>query len=316
MPAKKVIKEESAKTEEKTVKKTTAKKPAAKKAAPKKSTAKKVDDQKISQYNQFSLDTCIDMARAMGINMGYDQYAALLLDNSDLKKVAEKIVKDNETEVSKHTFDEDGYDADLVEVLVKKIADTMDIKASDFADLAKDIKAHVAYEIKDDAVENNDEYKAQFEIIKRVLMIAQRKDIHTMAEMKSLLKVDPTEFVNKFMDVALVVLKNWQYDDVKYYENFIYAVLSQFTDLYESNENRAQMDVADLYIVHGDYRLGDSNYSYILRENQLKDYIYYRFAKVYADVDREKSRAIAQEALGVIDDRYTYYSDIVKLLED
>ena len=81
MPAKKVIKEESAKTEEKTVKKTTAKKPAAKKAAPKKSTAKKVDDQKISQYNQFSLDTCIDMARAMGINMGYDQYAALLLDN-------------------------------------------------------------------------------------------------------------------------------------------------------------------------------------------------------------------------------------------
>ena len=72
------------------------------------------------------------------------------------------------------------------------------------------------------------------------------------------------------MDVAYAVLKNWQYDDVKYYENFIYAVLSQFNDLYQAYENKAMMDVADLYIEHGDYGLGDANYAYILRENQSK----------------------------------------------
>jgi len=93
-------------------------------------------------------------------------------------------------------------------------------------------------------------------------------------------------------------------------------VLSHFTDLHDKYANRAMMDVADLYIEHGDYGLGDANYGYIIRENQIKDYIYYRYANVYVDIDREKARSIAQSALQYVDSRYTYYPNIMSILED
>ena len=118
-------------------------------------------------------------------------------------------------------------------------------------------------------------------------MMAQRKDIHATVDMKKLIGENPEKMIVKFMDLAYKVLVHWKYDDVKYYENFIYAVLSQFDDLHDKYGVRAMMDVADLYIEHGDYGLGDANYEYILRENQIKDYIYLRFAKIYYDsVDR------------------------------
>ena len=180
----------------------------------------------------------------------------------------------------------------------------------------KEIEAHEGYVISEESLDNNDEYNADFDLVRRLLMIAQRKDIHTMADLQTIVTVDATKLIEKFMDVAYTVLKNWQYDDVKYYENFIYAVLSQFSDLYQAYENKAMMDVADLYIEHGDYGLGDANYAYILRENQIKDYIYYRYAKAYEHIDYEKSRAIANEALQFVDDRYTYYPNIRQLLEN
>lgn len=299
-------------------KKAPAKKASTKKAAPVKKETKKTvkKDTRTEQYRQFSLDTCIDMAKAMGIDLGYDQYAELLMENSDNKKIVSIIQEQFHLDPKKFSYEEDGYDLELLPVLIEKIADTVDIKASDFVSLGKEVTAHEKYEIAQDALENNEEYNADFDLVKRILMIAQRKDITTMEELKTLIKVDATSMIEKFMDVALVVLKNWQYDDVKYYEGFIYTVLSQFTDLYAAYENRAMMDVADLYIEHGDYGLGDANYNYILRENQIKDYIYFRFANVYKDIDREKSRAIANAAMQFVDDRYDYYPQIAQFLEN
>lgn len=299
-----------------TTKKTTTKKTTAAKTA-KKSTTKKTDTkQKMEQYNQFSLDTCIDMAKAMGIDMGYDQYAQLLMDQSDTKEIVKTILEQYPIKADAFSYEEDGYDLDLLEVLVTKVAQTVTIKASDYAAMGKEIEAHEAYVISDESLDNNDEYNADFDLVRRLLMIAQRKDIHTMSDLQTIVTADATKLIEKFMDVAYAVLKNWQYDDVKYYENFIYAVLSQFNDLYQAYENKAMMDVADLYIEHGDYGLGDANYAYILRENQIKDYIYYRYAKAYEHIDYEKSRAIANEALQFVDDRYTYYPNIRQLLEN
>lgn len=299
-------------------KKAPAKKTSTKKSAPAKKETKKTvkKDVRAEQYRQFSLDTCIDMAKAMGIDLGYDQYAELLMENSDNKKIVSIIQEQFHLNPKKFSYEEDGYDLDLLPILIEKIADTVDIKASDFVSLGKEVAAHEKYEIAQDALENNEEYNADFDLVKRILMIAQRKDITTMEELKTLIKVDATSMIEKFMDVALTVLKNWQYDDVKYYEGFIYTVLSQFTDLYDAYENRAMMDVADLYIEHGDYGLGDANYNYILRENQIKDYIYFRFANVYKDIDREKSRAIANAAMQFVDDRYDYYPQIAQFLEN
>lgn len=309
------------KTEKTAVKKTTAKKTATKKApvkkVPEKKTAtktKKAD--KIAQYEQFSLDTCIDMARAMGIEMGYDQYAFMLLEEADEKKIAKSILDTYQLNAKSYSFDEDGYDVDLIPVLVSKVAGTVDIKASDFALMQKEIQDHAQYEILADGLANNDEYNADFDLVKRLLMIAQHKGLTTMEQLAGIVKEDATAMIGKFMDVAYVVLKNWQYDDVKYYENFLYALLSQFEDLYQIYETRAMMDIADLYIEHGDYGLGDANYGYILRENEIKDMIYYRYANAYRDIDREKSRAICNEALQYVDDRYTYYPQIIELLEN
>ncbi len=318
-PAKKTA---SKKASEVVSKKVEQKKEMPKKEAPKKETVKKATPKKTSkavklaQYNNFAIDTCIDMARAMGVDMGYDQYANMLLEITDLKTIANNIIDKYDLKTKKFSFDEDGYDIDLIEVLVSKIADTVDIKAQDFIELGGIAKECLAYELSDDASANNDEYHKEFDLVKKILMIAQRKDLHTMEELASLLKMDMTDTILHYMDVAYNVLKNWQYDDVKYYENFIYAVLSHFTDLHDKYANRAMMDVADLYIEHGDYGLGDANYGYIIRENQIKDYIYYRYANVYVDIDREKARSIAQSALQYVDSRYTYYPNIMSILED
>lgn len=318
-PAKKTA---SKKASEVVSKKVEQKKEMPKKEAPKKETVKKATPKKTSkavklaQYNNFAIDTCIDMARAMGVDMGYDQYANMLLEITDLKTIANNIIDKYDLKTKKFSFDEDGYDIDLIEVLVSKIADTVDIKAQDFIELGGIAKECLAYELSDDASANNDEYHKEFDLVKKILMIAQRKDLHTMEELASLLKMDMTDTILHYMDVAYNVLKNWQYDDVKYYENFIYAVLSHFIDLHDKYANRAMMDVADLYIEHGDYGLGDANYGYIIRENQIKDYIYYRYANVYVDIDREKARSLAQSALQYVDSRYTYYPNIMSILED
>lgn len=318
-PAKKTA---SKKASEVVSKKVEQKKEMPKKEAPKKETVKKTNPKKTSkavklaQYNNFAIDTCIDMARAMGVDMGYDQYANMLLEITDLKTIANNIIDKYDLKTKKFSFDQDGYDIDLIEVLVSKIADTVDIKAQDFIELGGIAKECLAYELSDDASANNDEYHKEFDLVKKILMIAQRKDLHTMEELASLLKMDMTDTILHYMDVAYNVLKNWQYDDVKYYENFIYAVLSHFTDLHDKYANRAMIDVADLYIEHGDYGLGDANYGYIIRENQIKDYIYYRYANVYVDIDREKARSIAQSALQYVDSRYTYYPNIMSILED
>lgn len=318
-PAKKTA---SKKASEVVSKKVEQKKEMPKKEAPKKETVKKTNPKKTSkavklaQYNNFAIDTCIDMARAMGVDMGYDQYANMLLEITDLKTIANNIIDKYDLKTKKFSFDQDGYDIDLIEVLVSKIADTVDIKAQDFIELGGIAKECLAYELSDDASANNDEYHKEFDLVKKILMIAQRKNLHTMEELASLLKMDMTDTILHYMDVAYNVLKNWQYDDVKYYENFIYAVLSHFTDLHDKYANRAMMDVADLYIEHGDYGLGDANYGYIIRENQIKDYIYYRYANVYVDIDREKARSIAQSALQYVDSRYTYYPNIMSILED
>lgn len=312
----------SKKASEVVSKKVEQKKEMPKKEAPKKETVKKTNPKKTSkavklaQYNNFAIDTCIDMARAMGVDMAYDQYANMLLEITDLKTIANNIIDKYDLKTKKFSFDEDGYDIDLIEVLVSKIADTVDIKAQDFIELGGIAKECMAYELSDDASANNDEYHKEFDLVKKILMIAQRKNLHTMEELASLLKMDMTDTILHYMDVAYNVLKNWQYDDVKYYENFIYAVLSHFTDLHDKYANRAMMDVADLYIEHGDYGLGDANYGYIIRENQIKDYIYYRYANVYVDIDREKARSIAQSALQYVDSRYTYYPNIMSILED
>ena len=307
------VKKEEVKPAEK--KKATAKK-TTKKATTKTTTTKKVTTKKMTkeeQYAKLSLDTCLDLAKAMSMNVTRDSIIQQLILNPDVKSVSKDLVNKYQL-TGKFNFEEDGYDEGLVEVLVSKVYEIADIKPEKAEDLQADVDHALNYKFTD-VVADGEEYKAQFDTMRKVLMIAQHKDIHDSKKLDEEIGIDVEKFVEEFMDLAYSVLKTWKYEDVDYYEHFIYAVLSQLEDLHDTYRNRIMMDVADLYILHGDYGLGDADYGYILRENQIKDYIYYRYASIYEGVDKDKAKQIANQALQFVDDRFTYYPNIIAVLE-
>ena len=294
----------------------TTKKASTKKATTKKTTTKKATTKKVTkeeQYAKLSLDTCLDLAKAMSMDVTRDSIIQQLILNPDVKSVSENLVNKYQL-TGKFNFEEDGYDEGLVEVLVSKVFETADIKPQKPEDLQADVTHALNYKFTD-VVADGEEYKDQFDTMRKVLMIAQHKDIHDSKKLEEEVGVDVEKFVEEFMDLAYSVLKTWKYEDVDYYEHFIFAVLSQLEDLHNKYSNRIMMDVADLYILHGDYGLGDADYAYILRENQIKDYIYYRYASIYEGVDKDKAKQIANQALQFVDDRFTYYPNIIAVLE-
>ena len=314
--AKKATAEKKAPAKKAAAKPATAKKASTKKTTTKKTTTKKATTKKMTkeeQYAKLSLDTCLDLAKAMSMDVTRDSIIQQLILNPDVKSVSENLVNKYQL-TGKFNFEEDGYDEGLVEVLVSKVFETADIKPQKPEDLQADVTHALNYKFTD-VVADGEEYKDQFDTMRKVLMIAQHKDIHDSKKLEEEVGVDVEKFVEEFMDLAYSVLKTWKYEDVDYYEHFIFAVLSQLEDLHNKYSNRIMMDVADLYILHGDYGLGDADYAYILRENQIKDYIYYRYASIYEGVDKDKAKQIANQALQFVDDRFTYYPNIIAVLE-
>ena len=306
-----VKKEEAKKTKEaKTAVKKTAEatKPTAKKA-----TAKKANSEKLDQYAVRSLTDCINDMKKMQVQYDYEDYYRLLLDEPDLKKLASNIIEGNHIKENHYDYKELGYDMDLVAVTLEKVAETMDVKAADFKEYKKAITKSLRFKMSGDAEANAAEYLDEFKLAEKLLMIGQRKNITDAEVLSDTIGADVNEYFKHFFELAYDLLPSWQYDDVKFYENFAYAVLSQFNDLYQSEQQRIQIDVADLYIKHGDYQLGDEMYGYILRDNQIKDYIYYRYASVYKDIDFNKAKSIAYSSFQYVDDRYTYYPNILEI---
>ena len=315
-PAKKATTAKKAPAKKAAAKPATEKKTPAKKTTTKKTTTKKATTKKMTkeeQYAKLSLDTCLDLAKAMSMDVTRDSITQQLILNPDVKSVSQDLVNKYQL-TGKFNFEEDGYDEGLVEVLVSKVFETADIKPQKAEDLQADVAHALNYKYTD-VVADGEEYKDQFDTMRKVLMIAQHKDIHDSKKLDEEIGIDVEKFVEEFMDLAYSVLKTWKYEDVDYYEHFIYAVLSQLEDLHDTYRNRIMMDVADLYILHGDYGLGDADYGYILRENQIKDYIYYRYASIYEGVDKDKAKQIANQALQFVDDRFTYYPNIIAVLE-
>lgn len=306
-----VKKEEAKKTKEaKTAVKKTAK---ATKPTVKKATAKKADSEKLDQYAVRSLTDCINDMKKMQVQYDYEDYYRLLLDEPDLKKLASNIIEGNHIKENHYDYKELGYDMDLVAVTLEKVAETMEVKAADFKEYKKAITKSLRFKMSGDAEANAAEYLDEFKLAEKLLMIGQRKNITDADVLSDTIGADVNEYFKHFFELAYDLLPSWQYDDVKFYENFAYAILSQFNDLYQSEQQRIQIDVADLYIKHGDYQLGDEMYGYILRDNQIKDYIYYRYASVYKDIDFNKAKSIAYSSFQYVDDRYTYYPNILEI---
>ena len=130
-------------------------------AAEAKKTAKQ---DKLAQYEKFSMDSCIAMMQAMGVTYTYDDYARELMHESDLAVIVAKINEDFRLNGDSFDYDEDGYDSDLTEVTVRKVADTMDFKASDFPKMADAATAACAYVLSDDLEKDGEEYLSEFHL--------------------------------------------------------------------------------------------------------------------------------------------------------
>lgn len=306
--AKKATEKESKATTKKVTKKADTAKTSTKKVT------KKVDIKKLELYSGYSLDECISKLQQMGVHHVYEDYKRFLMDESNLKKIEKDIIDGNALTKAPFTFDNDGFDVDLIMTTLEKVADTMDIKAADYKEIGKQMKICMNYKVSENAETNASAYLSEFNLCEKLLMIGQRKGITAGSEVETLIDSDVPAFIAHFLDLAYEVLPSWQYDDVKFYEDFIFAVLSQYIDLYEKYQLRVLIDVADLYIQHGDQQHGDVCYGYILRDNQIKDYIYYRFASVYETIDMDKAKRLAHEALQFVDDRFMYYTNIIEII--
>ena len=310
------VKAEAKKATKKTAAKKADKGEAKAKAAPKKAAkapAKKADTT-TAVYQSLSVEDCIAKMQEMGVQHTYEDYKRLLLDEADTKVLENNIINGNELDSKGFTYEANGYDTGLVSVTLAKVMDTMDLKAADFKAIKKDMTTAIKAVYGEDMEKNASEYLKEFKACEKILMIAQRKNITDSKEVSKLLGADVDAFVEHFFNFAYQTLPAWQYDDVKFYEDFAYAVLSQYTDLYDKYQLNVLIDVADLYIKHGDFQHGDTCYGYILRDNQIKDYIYYRFAHIYEDFDMNKAKALAYESMQYVDGRFMYYDNLMEII--
>lgn len=143
---------------------------------------------KEEQYAKLSLDTCLDLAKAMSMNVTRDSIIQQLILNPDVKSVSKDLVNKYQL-TGKFNFEEDGYDEGLVEVLVSKVYETADIKPEKAEDLQADVDHALNYKFTD-VVADGEEYKAQFDTMRKVLMIAQHKDIHDSKKLDEEIGID------------------------------------------------------------------------------------------------------------------------------
>lgn len=265
-------------------------------------------------YNDLDDYTLIEMFNALGVDMTLDTLKDQLATALDIDVQIETYLGQVNEEGKTYTFEKDGFDLGVIPFLCKRVAQTLPNKAQDNVMLAKKIIKDVDRMLINDGLNDAAIYNDLMDDVRKVLVFAQRNGISTLAECEKTIPADLKVLVDRFMTVAYTILPGWQYNDVKYYEGFIYAVVAQFDDLVDQ-QNRVLMDIADLYIKHGDYQRGNNDYGYVLRENQIKDQIYYRYASVYEPFDPQRAKNIAQDALRVIDSRYEYHQKIVDILD-
>lgn len=270
-------------------------------------------EEKIAAYRSFPLDTLMEMANATGLGKSLDELKHDLANTLDVDGyVADSMISALNRDDS-YSFEDDGFDVTVIPFVMDAVYQALPYKASAATDLEKSVHDALEMKLGEDGMKNADVYNSLMDLVRQVLEVGQKQNMNTLDQVNAVIPGDLRALTEHFMDVAYDLLPYWSYDDVKFYEGFIYAVLSQFNDLADL-QNRAMMDVADLYIKHGDYGRGDADYNYVIRENQLKDQIYYRFANVYRNFDPQKAKSIAASSLQYVDGRYDYYPRIMEIL--
>lgn len=237
------------------------------------------------------------------VHYTFDEYTYLLLDNKTVKKAIEAI-----KEACQMDLDEAVLKA-LYADLEKRVDITPKSMSAMKAELEEKMsRKTTSYE------EDSQLYHDTFYFAGKLLEYAERFKLNSVEKLSEWTKTDVAQFYSFYMDMALKVLYGWEDKDVDNYEDFMSEVLSVFEDLQPALEFRFQIDLADIQIQHDFFSRGDSTFEYLLRENEIKDYIYYRYANAYIFKNLDKAKWIANRAFSVVDERYVYYPKLIEIV--
>ena len=251
----------------------------------------------------FTVEEGIQKMNAMNIFYTFDEYHRLLIEKETIPKAMEAIIDECKLV---------DFDRSVLEVLYGDLVRSVDVKTSDFKAMKKTLE-EIMNRKTTSFEEDSQLYHDAFYFAGKLLEYGERFKLSTTDKLKAWTGVDMVQYYNFYMDMALKVLPEWADKDVDIYEDFMSEVCTQFTDLCAELEFRFQIDLADIQIAHGFYSKGDSTFEYLLRENEIKDYIYYRYAHAYVDINLDKAKWIANRAFAVVDKRYVYYPLLVEI---
>ena len=91
-------------------------------------------------------------------------------------------------------------------VVLEKIAETVDFKASDYPKMEEALSAAIAYEFGNDLEKDGEEYLNEFHLCERLLMIAQRQNLRDGEQLNGVIKVDLNAFFQHFMQFSLAFI--------------------------------------------------------------------------------------------------------------
>lgn len=263
-------------------------------------------------YDGLTADDCLNILyNTLKITYTRDDYIKLLLEVKDKDLLAEKIMKEFHVDELNLNYKEYGYDSEIVRISLDKLESIIPVKSNDLESMKKDMEEIVYKE-----EYNWEGYHSAFRMLEKILVIGQRMDIHDSKEIEEKTGAEIIPFMAYFFNAAAYILPQCNYTDVEFLEDFCCEFLAQFDDLYEIFEEEFQICIAQLYIKHGFTKRGDEDFEYLLRENKIKDYIFFRYVEAYVGIDLDKAKAIGYRALNYIDNRYIYYYNIKNILDN
>lgn len=254
-----------------------------------------------SYYDNWSIGRCLSILNDAGVTYRYEDYCTMLLEERSLKKLEAMIIDLFDLEEKPLDYHIDGYDLNLVGAALLKIAESMPVTAKDCASLRKCVQHAIRTPLSES--EDADAFFLQeYEALDKILKLAKLKQLHRCEEIKALLKINLAKMIEKYFCDAYALLPQWQYYDVCFHENFAYELLSWFDELFMEQQERIQMDVADLFFMHEDDARAKRMYQSVLRASAHKDHVYYRYALGMKQAGAYKAKKIAEEALQKLPD--------------
>lgn len=269
---------------------------------------------KKDRYAQLDLSVCMEYIKKMGIKESIEDLTDML-SKQNAAAVKETLLKSYGIKKTSFTIKKDGFNVQVIDAVLKKIAEKHAETGSEYGDLNAEIQAVKALSLTGDDEKNANLYHRMFAVMEQLLMIGQKVNVHELSMIEKNIQISDLEtVVLQFMQIANGVLDKFLYRDVEFYESFMYEFCSQYDDIYWIIEQELQMDIADQYIRHQDYQRGDVNYGYLLRENGIRDKVYSRFVRVYENIDHDKAKGLAHEASRFTSVDSPHYAYIHKIM--